>query len=616
MKKTMLLLCLLIGMISWASAQTKITGKVVSADDGQPVMGASVLVKGTTVGTVTDMDGAFSVNLPSSSKTLVFSFVGMLTVDLPAQNGMIVKLSSDAKQMKEVVVTALGIKRDKKTLTYASQQVSGEELKKASDRNFMGALSGKVAGIDIKTSSSGAGGSTKAVLRGNKSLTGLSEPLYVIDGIPMVNNKAGQPGSYGGTDSGDGLSQINSEDIESINVLKGANASILYGSQGANGVILITTKKGKAGKTTVSVSSSTVFETVSGLPDFQYKYGAVNGSDYSWSKTAGNYQTGYIKDFFQTGVNAANSVSISGGNDKTQAYFSYANNSATGIMPTNTYQKNNFTFNQSTKLLNDKLTISSSVMMAAEVTKNRPGAGYYNNPLTGLYLFPRERDFASYKTNYQVFDKDRNLYKMNWFSTEEKQNNPFWEIYNDNKLDKTKRVIASLKLSYDITKQLKFEVRGNMDYADKLSDYRYAAGGNSVSVSQTGRWNYTKYTDQALYTDGMLRYNNTFGNLNVTGILGASYQNNTFTDGFSVDNGQTALMFPNFFALQNLPANTIVNSTISKSIKQGAFANVQLGYKDMAYLDLSGRNDWASTLSGTPHQSYFYPAVGLTGIIS
>ncbi|MTK54624.1 SusC/RagA family TonB-linked outer membrane protein [Paludibacter sp.] len=617
MRKTMTLLCLFIG-ICWASAQTKITGTVVSADDGQPVIGATVVAKGTSVGTVTNVDGAFSINVPSGAKTLVFSYVGMVATEAAPQNGMKIILKSDTKQMKEVVVTALGIKRDKKTLTYASQQVGGDELKKASDMNFMDALSGKAAGIDIKTSSSGAGGSTKAVLRGNKSISGLSEPLYVIDGIPMVNNKHDQPGSYGGTDTGDGLSQINPDDIESINILKGANASILYGSQGANGVVLITTKKGKADKVSVSFSSSTIFENVSQLPKLQYTYGAVNGSDYSWSTTkSDSYQKDYVKNFFQTGVNTINSVSVTGGNAKTQVYFSYANTYAKGTMPTNSYVKNNFTFNSSTKLLNDKLTLSSGVIFAQEKTKNRPGAGYYDNPLTGLYLFPRERDFNYYKTNYAKFNSDRNLNVMNWFSSEEKENNPYWILNEDSKLDQTKRVIANMKASYEINKHLKLEVRGNIDYADKLQDYRLAAGGNSVSVKPTGSWTYANYNDQALYTDGIVSYNNTFGKLSVTALAGLAYQNNTFSNGISANsNAGDGLIFPNFFALQNLPAAAIVQNTIDRSIKEGAFANVQLGYKDMLYLDLSGRNDWASTLSLTPNDSYFYPAVGLTGIIS
>jgi len=617
MRQLTIMLCLFVG-ISWASAQTKITGTVVSADDGQPAIGATVKVKGTNVGSITDMDGAFLITVPANANTLIFSYVGMTSVELPAQNGMKVKLQSDTKQIQEVVVTALGIKRDKKTLTYASQQVGGDELRKASSLNFMDALSGQAAGIDIKTSSSGAGGSTKAVLRGNKSLSGLSEPLYVIDGIPMVNNKHDQPGSYGGTDTGDGLSQLNPDDIESLNILKGANASILYGSQGANGVVLITTKKGKNDKVNVSFSSSTIFEKATQLPQFQYSYGAVGGSDYSWSTTkSDSYQKDYVKNFFQTGLSTINSLSITSGGPKTQLYFSYANTTAKGIMPTNTYSKNNFTFNASTKLLNDKVTISSGIIFAQEVTKNRPGAGYYDNPLTGLYLFPRERDFNSYKTNYSVLNKNRNLDVMNWFSSEEKQNNPYWILNEDSKLDKTNRVIANLKASYEITKQLKFEIRGNIDYADKVQDYRYAAGSNNVSVQPTGKWNYANYNDQSVYTDALLSYNNKFGNLSLSGMLGASYQKNNFTNGISANsNAGNGLIFPNFFALQNLPAEAIVQSTIDRSIKQGAFANVQLGYKDMLFLDLSGRNDWASTLVLTPNDSYFYPAVGLTGILS
>ncbi len=180
----------------------------------------------------------------------------------------------------------------------------------------------------------------------------------------MVNNKGGQPGSYGGSDRGDGLSSVNPEDIESVNILRGANAAILYGSQGANGVILITTKKGKPGKPVIGLSSSTVFDQIADLPKFQYDYGAEGSSVYNWSTTKGNYQKGYIKDFFQTGINTTNSVSVSGGSEKSTAYFSYSNVSAKGVIPTNKYQKNNFTFNQSNKLLNDKLTGISVVLFS------------------------------------------------------------------------------------------------------------------------------------------------------------------------------------------------------------------------------------------------------------
>ncbi|MBV8388280.1 MAG: SusC/RagA family TonB-linked outer membrane protein, partial [Mucilaginibacter sp.] len=539
-----------------AVANKVVTGKVVD-DKGVPLPGVSIKVKGTGTGTVSDANGLFSINVPDNA-VLIVSFIGYDTQEIAVtgKTSINVTLTSSNKGLNEVVVTALGIKREKKALSYATQQVGGDELRKAANTNFVDALSGKAAGLDIKISSSGAGGSTKAVLRGNKSLTGLSEALYVIDGVPLVNNKGMQPGSYGGTDGGDGLSSINPADIESVSILRGANAAILYGSQGANGVILITTKKGKAGHVSIDFDNSTVFEQVSGLPDFQYRYGSVGG-DYSWTPPAssvlpaglvninssvvnnvtGNYQNNYIKDFFRLGNTITNSVAIHGGNDKTTVYFSYANISSRGVMPTNTYGKNNFSFNQSTKLLNDKLTLSSNVIFSSEISHNRPGAGYYNNPLTGLYLFARDRDFNYYKQNYQVIDTNRNMYKMNWYSTEEKQNNPYWELYNDPRLQKSNRAIASVKASYEIVDHLKFEARGNIDYNDVTRDYRFAADGNSVSVSPNGTWNYTRYNDQSLYTDGILTYNNTFGRISVNALAGASYQKNTFNDGMNVNNG-------------------------------------------------------------------------------
>lgn len=620
-----------------------VTGKVTDAA-GSPVANVTVAEKGTNKVVLTNDEGNYSITLSKSAVVLVFSSVGYETVEQSTGNRSVVNISlkQSVGGLEEVVVTALGIRREKKALTYAAQTVNGDELRKAANTNFVDALSGKAAGLDIKINTSGPGGSTKAVLRGNKSLLGFSEALYVIDGIPMVNNKTGQPGSYGGTDGGDGLSTINPADIESVSILRGANASILYGSQGANGVILITTKKGKSGRVSVDFNSSTIFDKVANLPDFQYRYGSTGG-DYSWvypkMKTASepgfvntdlinmpkspvqniasdNYQKDYINDFFRVGGTYTNSVAIHGGTDKTTVYFSYANTSASGIMPTNTYTKNNFAFNQSTKLLNDKLVVSSNVMLSSEKSKNRPGAGYYNNPLTGLFLFGRDRDFNYYKNNYQVFDSTRNLYKMNWYSTEEKQNNPFWELNNNPKLATSKRAIASLKLSYQIAEGLRFDIRGNIDYNAIERDYRYAAAGNSVSVSPNGTWSYTKYTDQSIYSDGILTYNKNFGNISLTALAGLAYQKNTFNNGMNVGNGTNPLQYPNFFTFSNIPNNVMFNKTISRTIKQGAFANATIGFKEFVFLDLAARNDWASTLALTGNESYLYPSIGASAIIS
>ena len=618
MKSMFLVFCSVVCMLSATFAQTRqVTGKVTGTDN-QPVASATIKVKGSNAAATSNADGAFSLNAPSGSFTLQISSTGFAAKEVTVgatQSTVNVTLTAQSTDLSEVVVTALGVKREKKSLTYASQQVGGDEIRRAAGPNFMEGLSGKAAGIDIKISGSGAGGSTKAVLRGAKSLLGTSEALYVIDGVPMVNNKGGQPGSYGGNDRGDGLSALNTADIENISVLRGANASILYGSQGANGVILITTKKGKAGKTAVDFNSSTVYEQVTGIPDLQFEYGTLGG-DLNWSKVKGNYQKDYVKDFFQTGTTATNAINVSGGNNQTTAYFSYSNISAKGTMPTNTYTKNTVTLNQSTKLFNDKVVLSSNVIFANEKSYNRPGAGYYNNPLTGLYTFARERDFAAYKSNYQIFDPVRNLYKQNWYSTYEFQNNPYFEIYNNSKLAVNNRVIANLKLSYDIVKHVKFETRANIDYNDVLYDNRYAAAGNSVSVSPNGSWSYTKYKDQSLYADGIFTYNNNFGDFSLTGLLGASYTKNTFNNGMNVANGTIALQYPNFFSFSNMPYNVIFNSTLSRTIKQGAFASANIGYKEMLFLDVSARNDWASTLALTGNQSYLYPALGLSAIVS
>jgi TonB-linked SusC/RagA family outer membrane protein len=617
-------LVLLLVSLSASAQERTVTGKVTDEKD-QGLPGVSVTVKGSTRGSNADAEGNYSLTAVKDGDILVFSSIGYVKQELGVGSRSVVdvKMVPDASTLEEVVVTALGIQRDKKALTYATQQIGGQELRQAANTNFVDALNGKAAGIDIKVSSSGAGGSTRAVLRGNKSLQGSSEALYVIDGIPMVNNKGGQPGSYGGTDGGDGLSAINPADIESISILRGANASILYGSQGANGVILITTKKGKEGKLSVDFNSSAVLEKVSGLPKFQYRYGSVGG-DYSWTPTgtadvkSDSYQKDYIKDFFQTGATFTNSVAITGGNAKTNVYFSYANISSKGVMPTNTYKKNNFSFRQSTKLLNDKMTISSGVILSSEVSKNRPGAGYYNNPLTGLYLFARDRDFNSYRDNYAVFNEARNMDKMNWYSTEEKQNNPYWELNRDPKLQSYKRLIANVKLSYDIVENLRFDVRANIDYNNVLDDKRYAAGGNSVSVSPNGTWAYAKYTDQSIYSDGILTYTKNLGDFSMTALAGLSYQKNKYFDGMTVNNGTVSLQYPNVFTFANMPYNVIFNNhpDYSNTIKQGAFANLSLGYKDFLFLDLAGRNDWASTLALTGNQSYFYPSIGGSAVIS
>ncbi len=615
-------------------AQHTVTGKVIDTQ-GLPLPGVNVFEKGNTAtGTITNFDGEYTLEVTSPDGTLSFSFIGFQGLDevIGGRSEVNVTLMEEVLGLDEVVVTALGIKREKKTLTYSSQEVSGEEMMKSKDINFMSSLSGKTAGLEIRKSTSGAGGSTRTVLRGSKSVTNVGDPLYVIDGVPMVNNKGNQSGAWGGTDDGDGLSQINPDDIESISVLKGATASILYGSDGANGVVIITTKQGKEGKTTVSFSSSSTFESVMELPDLQYTYGADGNSKESWSTTKGDYEDGYVDDFFRTGYNLVNNLSISSGNEKMSTYFSYGNTSAGGVVPNNHYNKHNFTFKEVAKIWDDKVTLTSNIMLVNEKTKNRSTGGYYFNPLTGLYLFPRDgavpmsgnyatkQSFSYYKNNYQYMDEDRSILQQEWHNFDSGlQSNPYWLLKKQPKEDITNRVIASFSADYKVNEKLSFKARANYDYANKSYDQKFYAGGNTTNVSATGMWDYRKYTDKQAYVDGIFTYQNKFGDLSLGVIAGASYQESVFGDGISVKNGEVdqELLYPNIFTFSNMPDAVAVENTYNgKIIKEGVFANVQLGYKEMLFLDISGRNDWSSTLALTGNESYFYPAVGVSAILS
>jgi TonB-linked SusC/RagA family outer membrane protein len=606
-------------------AQENITlkGKVID-HTGEPIVGANVVIKGTTNGTITNIDGEY-VLVVGSDDEVVFSFIGYesQTINVNGRERLDITLMLNVHSVNEVVVTALGIERETKTLTYAAQEVGGEELTKARDINFMNSLNGKAAGVEVQKSGSGAGGSTKVILRGNKSILGASEPLYVIDGVPMANNKPSQAGMWGGSEGGDGLALINPEDIESISILKGSNASVLYGSQGANGVVLITTKSGKSGKAVVNVNSGITFENVHELPDLQFRYGRIfddnnNPEKESWSSTKGSYQDNYVDDFFKTGTNYINTLSISGGNENTTAYFSYGNTTSKGVTPTNKYDKHNLSFKQSTKLFKDKLTVTSNVLLSNEKSTNRNPAGYYINPFFGLYTFGRDADFTEYKDNYQVFNADRNMYVQNWVvASDQFQSNPYWILHRQPKTDKVNRVVANLSLSFDLYKDLKLQLRGNYDYAVKSFETQHSATSNLINVHPNGAWDYRRFTDELLYGDAIFTYNKKINNFSVNAVAGASYQRTLNGVGVRVSSGITGLVYPNHFSFQNLHPDVMVQSTYGgKVIKQGVFGNVQFGYKDMIFLDISGRNDWASTLAGTGNDSYFYPAIGVSALLS
>jgi TonB-linked SusC/RagA family outer membrane protein len=615
-KHAILSLCFLFS--GFLFAQNSVNGTITD-EEGVPLPGATVVVLETNDGSTTDFDGNYSISA-AEGQTLEVSFVGYETQQITVGSDAVYSISLVAgNALDEIVVSALGIQRDEKTLTYASQTVKSENLTQARDMNFANSLSGRAAGVEIRKSSSGSGGSTRIVLRGSKSLRGDSQPLIVIDGVPMVNNRNSQPDVWSGNDTGDGLSQINPDDIESITILKGANAAVLYGSQGANGVVMITTKSGEEGVTKVSVNSGVTFESVIKTPELQYDYGALNGDKNSWSTTKGNYDSGYVEDFFQTGANYINSISVSGGNNKTKAYFSYYNSTSDGVIPTFKYQKNNVSFKQSTKLLDDKMTITSNIILADEKTHNRPGAGYYLNPLVALYTFPRERNWNDFNTNYQTFDTATNMYKQNIYANYHFLSNPNWVLNKQPKDDRIKRAISSLNIKYQFSEKLSFQARASYDYSNKTYEQQHAASSNPTNTGDNGRWDYRRLNDELFYTDGILSFNdNLTDDLSLTLVAGASLQHHVYGEGVSVTSGNDGkLFYANEFNFQNLPTNVQVQSALGSRVeKQAVFGNAVIGFKDYLFLDVSGRNDWASTLVGTGNDSYFYPSYGLSAIIS
>ena len=455
-------------------AQKKVSGIVKEADTNEPLIGATVVVKGTTNGVITDLDGHYAIEV-NANEVLQFAYVGLETHEETVGERTVinVSLASSSVKINEVVVTAMGLERKAKSLTYATQQVGGGELTRAKETNLINSLQGKTAGLVITPNSTGAGGSSKLLIRGNKSAQGNNQPLIVIDGIPMANSTTTQmEGEFGGRDGGDALSNLNPDDIAGISVLKGASAAALYGSMAANGVVMITTKKGSAGSVRVDVSSNTTFETPLDAPKLQSTYGAaVSGSGAlaqdSWGEKISGEAKGAnrLDEFFRTGMTTINSLSISGGSERTQSYVSYANTSANGIMPTNTFTRHNMMAKETFKLFDNKVTVNASLNYITQKGRNRHEPGQYRNPLTGLYTFPANGDFRQYKNEFEKYDDLKGYPVQQWYRdvNQDFSANPYWVLHRNPHTEKRDRVMASASIRYNITDYLNLQGRLNYD---------------------------------------------------------------------------------------------------------------------------------------------------------
>ena len=621
--------------------QKTVSGKITDLK-GEPLIGVTVLEKGTTNGTITDFDGNYSLSLSNPNAVLQFSYVGYKSIELAVNKPMLnVSLSEDTEVLEEVVVTALGIKRSEKALSYNVQQVNSDDITANKDVNFVNSLSGKVAGVNINASSSGVGGVSKVVMRGTKSIMQSSNALYVIDGVPIFSGRSNKGGtefdSQGATEP---IADINPEDIESMSVLTGAAAAALYGSDAANGAIVITTKKGKEGKLSITVNSNTEFTSPFVMPRFQTRYGTGSDGIYSstsarsWGAhlTEANYY-GYnpADDYFQMGIIGTESVSLSTGTEKNQTYASAAAVNSKGIIPNNKYNRYNFTVRNTTSFLNDKMKLDVSASYILQNDQNMTNQGTYNNPLVGAYLYPRGNDWEDI-TMYERYDPARKIYTQYWPVGDEAMamQNPYWINYRNLRNNKKDRYMLSAGLSYQILDWLSVSGRVRLDNSNNDYTEKFYASTNTQLTEQSSRGLYgiTRTQDKQLYADFLVNINKTFGeDWSLQANIGGSFSDmrsdalkvrGPIADG-SAAFGDEPVGYTNFFAVQNLsPSKTTRIQEGWREQTQSLFASAELGYKSTYYLTLTGRNDWPSQLAGpnSESSSFFYPSVGASIVLS
>ncbi|GGZ21256.1 SusC/RagA family TonB-linked outer membrane protein [Echinicola pacifica] len=607
-------------------APVTITGVVSNNEDGIPLPGVSVTIVGSAKGTITDLDGNYSINV-EPGQSLKFSYLGFTEhiVKVESQTVIDVSLSEDVEQLNEVVVTAFGLEKEKKSLGYAVQNVDGEDIAavKASS-SAISNLKGRVAGVNITESGSGPGAGVRVIIRGNNSLTQSNQPLYVVDGIPMDNTSLNEGGGvYSSGNSGSGISDLNPDDIESMTVLKGPNAAALYGSRAANGVIMITTKKGNNRKGLgVTYSSSTMVSNPMLLPEFQNEYGQGSGgrtpatteelrsSGSSWGgKLDGSDQLYWdgstkpyspqpdnVKDFFVSGGNYVNTLALTGGNEKVTARFSYTNTYNKAMVENSFLKRNNFNLRATAKL-SSRLSMDAKATYTNQFTRNRVTQGT-EGLLAGVYNMPRNAILDDFR-DYQ--DEETG----NVRSVTDNSSNPYWTLYHDKAEDTRNRFMGFAKIQYQLTDWLSAHARVGTDWTDIRSE----------SVTQPGHWfvqdgavGFANNKIQETNADFLLMINkNITEKFQITGNIGGNHLHQ-LSQAMSVT-GQN-LRIP---TKPTIGSADIVNSSAGVPVTRvtnSLYASASLNYGGLVYLDITGRNDWTSTLPST-NWSYFYPSVSL-----
>lgn len=593
-------------------AKVTTTGQVVDAK-GEPLIGVSILEVGTTNGTITDIDGNFTLSV-NEGATLEISYIGYKTQTMTVrpQLGQIV-MKEDTEVLDEVVVTALGIKRSQKALSYNVQEVKGDALTAVKDANFMNSLAGKVAGVQISSGATGAGGAARVVMRGMKSLTKDNNALYVIDGVPIFNTgSSGGEGQYGDMGGSDAVADLNPDDIASVSMMTGPSAAALYGSAAANGVVLITTKKGQTEKTNITVSNSTTFSKAYIMPEMQNRYGTSSGL-FSWgAATASRYDP---SDFFNVGTNIINSIALSTGNSKNQTYLSASTTNSDGILPNNSYNRYNFTARNTTNFLNDRLTLDIGAQYIIQNNKNMVSQGQYYNPLPALYLFPRGDNFDEIRL-YERYDTDYGYMRQYWPYGDGGMSlqNPYWIQNKILRTSEKKRYMLSASLKWKVTDWFNITGRVNLDNSDYRNRNEKSASTLTTFCGVNGGLEDAMRQERSLYADVLGNIDKTFGEFRLNANFGASIYHTSMDELFLAGD----LIIPNFFQINNInfSANYKPDPQGYQDEIQSVFASAELSWRNQLYLTLTGRNDWDSKLAFSDQASFFYPSVGLSAVLS
>jgi TonB-linked SusC/RagA family outer membrane protein len=622
MKRSLLVLFLALFAFQGMAQERTVTGTVTDADADAPLPGVSILIKGTNTGTITDIDGQYSISVPGSGATLVFSYLGYGQQERAVGNNsqINVSLAAEESALSEVVVTAFGLEREKKALTYTVQDVKTEELSQARELNVMNSLSGKVAGLSINRSGSGVGSPTRVILRGNRSITGNSQPLYIVDGVPAA-----------------GIENLNPDDIESINVLKGPNAAALYGSRANNGAIVVNTKRGREGGFQVNVNTSYMFDTPILLTNFQNEFGQGSGgvyspaSEFSWgprldgssvafwspdpNAAIQNYpfspQPNNVSDFYQTGHNFATTLTVSGGNEKNQTYFSYTFNDAAGVVPGNALGRHSVNLRLTNKLT-DRLTLDSKINYIKQDIDNQLTQGEnYSNPTRHILRLPRNirtEDISNFE-----FVNEAGLLRQNYFNPGSNGGaNPYWAANRNLRRNTLDRIIAFTSLNYELAEGLNVLARAALDRSTGDSEEKLWA--DSYIIAQGGRYSVGFSESMEINTDFLITYEKSLNQdwyFNVNAGGNARINRNS---GLNSNTGPQ-LTIPNFFALSNTQQVLSTHNVGAPRNVNSLYGFGQLAWKNSIFLDITARNDWSSTLPRA-NWSFFYPSVGLNAVLS